>query len=114
MKGQTAIAMRHARHKRATATASYPVMLILRCLVVVGLVALLYLWQVSGATSSATELQALQAEQSALQRQDATLHQQLGQARSPAYIEQRARALGLVPAGTSVVTTLSVSGGSQP
>ncbi len=112
MKAHTAIATRQAR--QTGASASYPVLLTLRCLVILGLVALLYLWQVGAATSAATQLQALQAEQAALQRQDATLRQQLGQARSPAYIDQRARAMGLVPAGAGVLVTLRISSGSQP
>ena len=112
MRAQTAIAIRRTRHRQAAAP--HPVLLILRCLLILGLVALLYLLQVSGATSSATELQALQAEQSALQRQDATLHQQLGQARSPAYIDQRARAMGLVPVGMGGIVTVLISSGSQP
>ncbi len=112
MEAQTAIAVRHAQHRKAAV--SHPVLLILRCLIIVGLVALLYLRQVGGATSSATKLQALQAEQSALQRQDAMLHQQLGRVRSPAYIDRQARALGLVPAGAGAVTTLRISGRSQP
>lgn len=112
MEAQTAIAVRQARRRKPTA--SYPVALIARCLVLVGLVALLYLWQVSAATNSAAKLQALQAEQSALQRQDAELHQQLGVAQSPAYIDKHARAMGLVPGDAGSVTTLRLGDDSQP
>lgn len=85
-----------------------PVALMLSCLSVVGLLALVYLGQVSAATAANQRLAALQTEQAQLLRQDQLLHERLGVAQSPQYIDRRARGLGLVPApdGSAVVVTL--------
>jgi hypothetical protein len=49
-----------------------------------------------------------QARQSDLRRQDAELHAQLGHLQSPAYVEQRARALGMVPANPASVVWIAI------
>jgi cell division protein FtsB len=90
-----------------------PAALVLSCLALVGLLALVYLGQVGAATAANQRLQALQAEQAQLARQDEQLREQLAVMRSPAYIDRRARALGLVPApaGAAVVIVLPGVGG---
>lgn len=78
--------------------------------VVVGLMALLYLSQVAALTSTHQALLAQQARQEQLRRQDAEAHAQLGQVESPAYIDQRARALGLQPAAPGSAVWVTVGG----
>lgn len=92
-----------------------PVALMLSCLALVGLLALGYLSQVSAATAANQRLAALQAEQAQLLRQDQLIHQRLGVAQSPAYIDRHARDLGLVPApaGSVVVIPLPEPGASS-
>ena len=72
----------------------------LECAVVIGLLALLYLSQVGAVTSANASLQSAQARQTSLRRQNAQAHAQLAAARNPAYIDQRARAMGLAPVTT--------------
>lgn len=82
----------------------------------VGLLAVLYLNEVAAVGSANARLQALNAEQTRLERQDAQLHQQLGLVTSPAYIDQHARALGLVPGAPGQAVALAVRaaiGGGQ-
>ena len=76
--------------------------------IVVGLLALLYLSQMAAVTSAHDTLLQEQARQTDLRRQDAELHAQLGQAQSPAYIERRARALGMVPANPASVVWITI------
>ena len=76
--------------------------------VVVGLLALLYLSQVAAVTATHGTLLNEQARQTDLRRQDADLHAQLGQAQNPTYIEQRARALGMVPANPASVVWIAI------
>ena len=81
----------------------------------IGLLAVLYLNEVAAVGSANTQLQALNAQQTGLQRQDAQLHQQLGTVTSPAYVDQHARALGLVPesAGQAVALVVRAAIGGQ-
>lgn len=76
--------------------------------VVVGLLALLYLSQVAAVTATHQTLLREQQRQSDLRRQDAELRAQLGSVESPAYIEQRARELGLVPANPASVIWVTI------
>ncbi len=80
----------------------------------IGLLALAYLNQVAGVNQANSELRALNAEQTRLQRQDAELHQQLGTVTSPVYIDRRARELGLAPAPAADVPPVTVVLGGQP
>ncbi len=81
--------------------------------VVVGLMALLYLGQVAAVTATHQTLLQQQAIQSDLRRQDADLHAQLGHLKSPAYVEQRARALGMVPANPASVVWITIHDAGQ-
>lgn len=76
--------------------------------IVVGLLALLYLSQVAAVTATHQTLLREQARQADLRRQDAEAHAQLGQAQSPAYVEQRARAMGMVPANPASVVWITI------
>ncbi len=76
-----------------------PLALALLGVAVIGILALFYVHEVASLTAANDELATLQVEQSRLERQDAQLHAQLGEVTSPAYIDRRARALGLTPNG---------------
>jgi cell division protein FtsB len=74
-----------------------PITLALFGIVVIGLLALVHLNQVAAIESANAQLSALRDQQARLERQESLLREELGQATSPAYIDQRARALGLAP-----------------
>jgi len=92
-----------AWHERALAALRRPIGFALVGIALVGLLAFLYLNQVAGVTRANTELRALQTEQTRLQREDAQLRARLGEVTSPAYVEQRARQLGLRPSDLSAI-----------
>ena len=83
-----------------------PVTLTLGCLLLIGALALLYLGQVSAVASANGRWQALQAEQTRLLRADQEAQARLANAQSPAHIEQRARALGMVAAPPGAITII--------
>src|SRR5260370_39366760 len=66
-------------------------------LALIGLLALLYLNQVASVAVANARLGNLRAEQTQLEQQNSQLHHQPGQLTSPAYVDQRARAMGLAP-----------------
>lgn len=74
-----------------------PVTVALFGVALLGALALIYLNEVAGIASADAQLAALRTQQTRLERQEALLLEQLGEVTSPAYIDQRARALGLVP-----------------
>lgn len=80
----------------------------------IGLLALLYLNQVAGVAVANTQLSALDAEHNHLQRQDSQLHEQLGTYTSPAYIDRRARAMGLAPAPFGAALFIASGHGPMP
>src|SRR5262249_31801212 len=79
----------------------------------VGPLGLLFLHQVAGVTAADAALQRLQTEQTRLERQDALLHERLGTLTSPAYIERRARELGLRPGPVGGADVITNQGGSR-
>lgn len=87
-----------------------PLVFALGSVALIGLLAVLYLNQVAGVAVANARLRALSAQQTSLQRQDASLHQQLGEMTSPAWIDQRARALGLTPGAPAVALVIAVEG----
>ena len=92
-----------------------PVTLTLSCLALIGLVAMVYLGQVGAATAANARLLALQQEHALLVREDEALHERLGAAQSPAYIDRRARELGLEPAPPGSIQVIAVPGvGGKP
>jgi cell division protein FtsB len=90
-----------------------PLALVLFGAGLIGLLALLYLNQVAGVTAANADLQQLQAEQTRLDRQEAQLREHLGAFTSPAYIERRARELGLRPGPASGADIITVHGGPR-
>ena len=96
--------------QRAEITLRRPLVLALTSVALIGLLAVLYLNQVAGVAVANTRLRALNDEQTRLSRQDATLRQQLGAFTSPAYIDQRARAMGLAPGDPGVALVIAVEG----
>jgi hypothetical protein len=85
-----------------------PVTITLLCLALVGLLALAYLGQVAAVASENQRLQALQAQQDLLRREDEAAHARLGAAQNPEYIRRRAGELGLVPAPPGSVQVIVV------
>ena len=96
--------------QRAEIMLRRPLVLALTSVALIGLLAVLYLNQVAGVAVANTRLRALNDEQTRLSRQDATLRQQLGAFTSPAYIDQRARAMGLAPGDPGVALVIAVEG----
>jgi len=76
--------------------------------VVVGLLAMIYLSQVAAVTSAHDTLLQEQARQTDLRRQDAEARARLAQAQNPAYIAQRARELGMVPANPAAIIWVTI------
>lgn len=79
---------------------------VLMGIAIAGLLALLYLSQVAAVNTASGRLADLRSQSTQLQRQDATLHQQLGNVTSPAYVDARARAMGLMPVPAGVTITV--------
>jgi hypothetical protein len=96
--------------QRAEITLRRPLVLALTSVALIGLLAVLYLNQVAGVAVANTRLRALNSEQTRLSRQDAAQRQQLGAFTSPAYIDQRARAMGLTPGDPGVALVIAVEG----
>jgi cell division protein FtsB len=90
---------------RVVAALRRPIAVALFGVALIGLLALLYLNEVAGVQAANNQLAALRDQQARLERQESLLREQLGQVTNPAYIERRARALGLVsaPNGTPVI-----------
>ncbi len=92
-----------------------PVTLTLSCLALIGLMALAYLGQVGAATAANAQLLDLRDQHTQLVRRDQALHQRLAEDQSPAYIDRRARELGLEPAPPGSIKVITAPGtGAQP
>ncbi len=85
--------------ERVTAALRRPIALALFGVVLLGLLAVIHLNQAAAIESANARLSALRDQQARLERQESLLQAQLGAVTSPTYIDQRARALGLVPGG---------------
>ncbi|MDQ2886151.1 MAG: septum formation initiator family protein [Chloroflexota bacterium] len=85
-----------------------PVALCITSVLLIGLMAILYLSQVSQAVSANQQLQTINAQQAAQKRQNQDLVNIIAQEQSPAYIAAGAHKLGLVPAGPDAVQVLVV------
>lgn len=104
---------RRARAARVRFDRQPQALMLLELAAVIGLLALLYLSQVATLTATHQTLLREQARQTELRRQDADLHAELGQLQSPAYVEQRARALGMVPANPASVVWIALHDASH-
>lgn len=76
--------------------------------IVIGLLALFYLSQMAAVTSAHDALLQEQSRQTDLRRQDAEARAQLARVQSPAYIEQRARELGMAPADPAAIIWIAI------
>ncbi|HEV2659161.1 MAG TPA: septum formation initiator family protein [Ktedonobacteraceae bacterium] len=85
-----------------------PVALCITSVLLIGLMAVLYLSQVSQGVSANQQLQTINAQQAAQKRQNQDLVNIIAQEQSPAYIAAGAHKLGLVPAGPASVQVLVV------
>ncbi len=85
-----------------------PMALCITSVLLIGLMAVLYLSQVSQAVSANQQLQAINAQQAALKRQNQDLVNTIAQEQSPVYIAENARKLGLVLANPGAVQVVVV------
>jgi cell division protein FtsL len=85
-----------------------PVALCITSVLLIGLMAVLYLSQVGQAVAANQKLQDIHTEQATLQRQNQDLVDTIAQERSPAYIVDGAKRLGLVPADPKNIHILVV------
>jgi len=85
-----------------------PVALCITSVLLIGLMAVLYLSQVSQAVSANQQLLAINAQQAAQKRQNQDLINTIAQEQSPAFIADGAHKLGLVPASPGAVQVLVV------
>ncbi|SRR6266487_1255798 len=85
-----------------------PVTLSICSVLLIGLMAVLYLSQLSQAVTANQEIQQLHKQQAILQRENQELLYTIAQEESPTYIAEHATSLGLVPADPKTVTVLVV------
>ena len=85
-----------------------PVALCITSVLLIGLMAVLYLSQVSQAVSDNQQLQNITAQQVSLKRQNQDLVDTIAQEQSPAYIANNASKLGLVLADPKTIQVLIV------
>jgi len=85
-----------------------PVALCITSVLLIGLMAVLYLSQVSQAVSDNQQLQNITAQQVSLKRQNQDLVDIIAQEQSPAYIANNASKLGLVLADPKTIQVLIV------
>ncbi len=102
-----------ARARRLLASSLYrlrPLPLAVVGAMLISLLALLYLNEVGLATQARLRLQELATQQTQLQQQNQRLLQQQGRLQSPAYIENQAKQMGMVPADPSQVQIILIPG----
>jgi hypothetical protein len=85
-----------------------PVTLSICSVLLIGLMAVLYLSQLSQAVTANQELQQFHRQQATLQRENQELLYTIAQEQSPTYIAEHATSLGLVPADPKTATILVV------
>ncbi len=87
-----------------------PLVLGLLAVVLISVFALLYLNEVSLAAQARLQLQQLAAQQTQLQQQNQQLQEQQGLLQSPAYIEQQATHMGMIPEDPGKVHIIHIPG----
>jgi cell division protein FtsL len=87
-----------------------PVALCLCSVLLISLMAILYLAQLGQAVTTNQQIQDLRNRQVELQRENNDLVNTIAQEQSPAYIADRARRMGLVPANPQGVQVIVVQG----
>ena len=85
-----------------------PVALCITSVLLIGLMAVLYLSQVSQAVSDNQQLQDINAQQSVLKRENQDLVNTIAQEQLPAYVADHASKLGLVLADPDVIQVLII------
>ncbi len=85
-----------------------PVTLSICSVLLIGLMAILYLSQLSQAVTANQEIQQFQRQQAKLQRENQELLYTIAQEESPSYIAEHGKSLGLVPADPKDVILLVV------
>jgi cell division protein FtsL len=85
-----------------------PVTLSICSVLLIGLMAVLYLSQLSQAVTANQEIQQFHRQQVILQRENQELLYTIAQEESPTYIAEHAKSLGLVPADPKAVIILVV------
>jgi cell division protein FtsL len=85
-----------------------PVALSISSVLLISLMAILYLSQLGQAVAANQKLEDIHTQQVTLQRENQDLVNVIAQEQSPAYIVQRAKSLGLVPADPKSVQVLVV------
>ncbi len=78
--------------------------------ILISLLALVYLNELALATQANQQLQQLAADQAQLQRDNQNLREQQGVLQSPAYIENQATHMGMVPEDPTQVQTIVIPG----
>ncbi len=85
-----------------------PVALSICSVLLIGLMAVLYLSQLSQAVTANRQIQQFHNQQAMLQRENKDLLYTIASEESPAYIAEHAKSLGLVPADSKSVTIVVV------
>ena len=85
-----------------------PLTLCICSVLLIGLMAILYLSQLSQAVTANQEIQQFHRQQEILQRENQELLYTIAQEESPSYITEQATSLGLKPADPKTVTILVV------
>jgi cell division protein FtsL len=85
-----------------------PVALSITSVLLIALMAVLYLSQQGQAVAANQKLQDMRNEQAQLQRQKQDLLDSIARERSPEYITEHAKALGLVPADPKRIRVIKV------
>jgi cell division protein FtsL len=85
-----------------------PVTLSICSVLLIGLMAVLYLSQLSQAVTTNQEIQQFHRQQAILQRENQELLYTIAQEESPTYIAEHAKSLGLVPTDPKAVIILVV------
>jgi cell division protein FtsL len=86
-----------------------PIALSMCSVLLIGLMAVLYLSQLGRAVTANQQIQQFHRQQAILQREDQDLLYIIAQEKSPTYIAEHAKSMGLVPADPKIVKILVVS-----
>lgn len=106
---RSAMPAQRRRHMRPFFFHMGPTALCITCVLLVGLMAVLYLSQVGQVVTSNHQLQEIRSKQAALERQNQDLADTLAQEQSPNYIAEQAQKIGLGPVDPKNLWILRVS-----
>ena len=106
---RSALPAQRRRHMRPSFFHMRPATLCIICVLLIGLMAVLYLSQVGQVVASNHQLQEIRNEQAALKRQNQDLVDTLAREQSPDYIAEQAQKIGLGPVDPKNLWILKVS-----